>query len=381
MKFRRIVGVMTAAVAMVLWNALPASAAVTWTVQPTPTPPSSLNAVTCLSVSNCTAVGEAKILHWNGGRWAVQATAPANGALKGVACTSATRCIAVGSLGDSGGNVDVRLLAEVWNGTQWNTQPVPNPVTPSPGSNSMSLNAVECLGPANCLAVGSYGVNGSTGRVLIEKWNGTAWRIQPAPTRPGSLSAIDCQSATSCFAAGSDGSSGNVLVEHWNGTKWAVQAVPALPPYLGTPPSAADFGGISCVGSKICTAVGDVFYDFGSPSSWTHLTLAERWDGSRWVRQSTPNPGGVNGLNSVTCVSTSDCIAVGAWEADVNSTLSFLVMAWNGTKWTTKGIADPSLHGGSLSGISCTTVCTVVGARFADTGALISLAERSSGIY
>jgi hypothetical protein len=40
--------------------------------------------------------------------------------------------------------------------------------------------------------------------------------------------------------------------------------------------------------------------------------LAERWNGTRWALQTTPNPaGGSVSLNAVACLSATDCEAVG----------------------------------------------------------------------
>ena len=48
-------------------------------------------------------------------------------------------------------------------------------------------------------------VNGQIPVTLTERWNGTAWAIQPGP-HPGaqgsSLAGVACPSASSCFAVG-----------------------------------------------------------------------------------------------------------------------------------------------------------------------------------
>jgi len=62
---------------------------------------------------------------------------------------------------------------------------------------------------------------------------------------------------------------------------------------------------------KACQAVGTTASnDNGFPG----VTLAEGWDGTAWAVETTPNPAGeiYNTLNSVSCVSVSDCIAVGS---------------------------------------------------------------------
>jgi hypothetical protein len=70
---------------------------------------------------------------------------------------------------------------------------------------------------------------------------------------------------------------------------------------------------ISCVSVKNCAAVGSV----GSG------TLAEHWNGSRWVTEPTPQPpttglpGDVSSaLESVSCRPGNGCTAVGASTSD-----------------------------------------------------------------
>jgi hypothetical protein len=376
---KRLLGVVAVVIAMVMWEVLPAGAAVTWTVQPSPTPPRFLSAVSCLSAGDCTSVGERKILHWNGHRWTVQANAPANGDLVDIDCSSARSCTAVGALNEAGGNSPVRLLAAIWNGVRWKVQAVPSPVAPSPGVN-MSFNAVECLSPANCLAVGFYSLSGGTSRVLIEKWNGVRWRIQRSPIRRGTLNDVACQSTTSCFAVGDTPTStpdvvSKILVEHWNGSKWTVQAVPSVPSPPGTE-RAPTLAGISCPGSRVCTAVGTLFFDYFSPSSFEGLPLALRWNGTRWVRQRVTLPAGtfnsINVLNGVACISANRCVAVGSSRFDIHSGSSTFVMAWNGTRWAVQQAVNPPGFFRGFFGVDCTTVCTAVGGR-----ATIGNVERS----
>jgi hypothetical protein len=389
MNARRILILATAGATMGLESVLPANASVAWTVQGTPTPPSRLNAVVCQSSADCTAVGDAKILHWSGGKWSIQATAPAYGSLADVACASVSSCIAVGSRGDGSGNSAVRLLAEIWNGAVWRVQTVPTPLAPSPGVNSMSLSGVECRSPSNCLSVGSYGVNGGTSKVLIEKWNGSRWRIEKVPAHPGALSDVACQSATSCFAVGQAPTSkefvfSNVFVEHWSGSGWTVQTVPSVPPPTYSE-GGSSLAGISCAGRANCTAVGYLDYDDGSPDSQSADTVALRWNGSRWTRQSTPQPitGGLNSLSDVACLSPANCIAVGTSAYGVETPDgSAVVMAWNGTRWAIRNAAAPpsGTVDSWLTGVDCTTVCTAVGARLSKSYTVRSFAEASSAL-
>jgi hypothetical protein len=66
--------------------------------------------------------------------------------------------------------------------------------------------------------------------------------------------------------------------------------------------------GVTCVSASDCWAVG-----FSWAGSNSHQTLIERWDGTAWAIVSSPNtsPTRENVLFGVTCVSASNCWAVG----------------------------------------------------------------------
>src|SRR5262249_56238456 len=77
-------------------------------------------------------------------------------------------------------------LAERWNGTAWRIQPTPNP----PGAQGATLDGgVACTGPSTCTAVGARTDSaGNPVATLAERWNGVKWRIVPSPnpaTAPG----------------------------------------------------------------------------------------------------------------------------------------------------------------------------------------------------
>ena len=61
---------------------------------------------------------------------------------------------------------------------------------------------------------------------------------------------------------------------------------------------------VSCVSASNCVAVGS------AGSFQVSTTLAMAWNGTEWSTMSTPNNGS-NELLSVSCVSASSCVAVG----------------------------------------------------------------------
>jgi hypothetical protein len=217
------------------------------------------------------------------------------------------------------------------------------------------------------MAVGTYVKASGIGVNLAEQWNGTSWRILPTPNPPGtavnSLLGVACTAPSACTAVGSSvttaGGASHPLAERWNGTRWSIQATP-------NPPQGGGLNGVSCTSASACTAVG------GSGAG----PLAERWNGTRWSIQATPNaPQGNGFLSGVACTSATACTAVGASNPFTPSAKT-LAERWNGTRWTLQATPNPPQGGGELNGVSCTaaSACTAAGNSNAGT-----LAERWNG--
>jgi hypothetical protein len=304
-----------------------------WSIQPTPNPTgatgSSLSAVSCVSASDCTAVGSyasgSGLLTlaeaWNGTSWSIETTANPGGTsvaqLSGVSCASTTACTAVGYSESPGPAV---TLAEFWNGTSWSLQSTPNPV----GEIRSYLVAVSCTSASACTAVGESSFE-TTGQVvtLAEAWNGTRWSVKPSPNASGSgssyLSGVSCWRASggaprSCMAVGAG--AGVTLGEFWNGSSWSIVST-------ADPSGAASsaLNAVSCSAAFRCTAMGNY-----TDTSGVGRTLAEAFLGG-WSIEPTPNPAGAmsgSALGAVSCVAADICTAVGNYHdtSDVVVTLA-----------------------------------------------------------
>ena len=359
-----------------------------WVIQSTPSPGgqsasqgSILLGVSCPSAVACTAVGGYAPRHgaivtlaerWNGRKWVVQPMPRVKvGALYGVSCSSARACIAVG-YGPRG------TLAERWNSRRWVVQPTPNPS----GSKDGVLVGVSCSSATACTAVGNSNATGSKFDTVAERWNGTKWVLQSTPnpvTNGSELLGVSCSSATSCTAVGDNNisdSRSDTLAEHWNGAKWSVQATPQHPHG-----DESELTGVSCRSATACTAVGN------SGSINGTVTLAERWNGRKWVVQPTPSPSGTNPsgtsegeLAGVSCSSAKACIAVGDYY-NRSGTQVTLAERWNGRNGAVQRTPNPPDDGASLlKGVSCSSAaaCTAVGPYIKKSGAEPTLAERYS---
>jgi hypothetical protein len=360
-----------------------------WAILPTPVPSGAksggLLKVDCLSSTECIGVSgytnSSKVAvtlaeRWNGAEWSIQSTPNPSGAkssgLAAVACPSAGECFATGSYTNSEG-VAV-TLAEHWNGKEWSLQSTPNP---SGAKESHLSGGVSCTSSTACTAVGQY-VNSSGVKVpLAERWNGKEWSLQ-TPAVPGGateslLLQVACPSSTVCIAAGEYKNSSGVLVtlaERWNGTEWSIQTTP-------NPSGAKEsiLNGMSCTSSTECTAVGHYVN-----SSSVRVTLAERWNGTEWSIQSTPNPSGAKESvlrGAVACTSATECTAAGNYTDSAGTEVT-LVEFWNGKEWTIKTSPNPSgAKGSRLRGLSCTSsiACVGVGEYENSSGVVEPLAE------
>ncbi len=236
----------------------------------------------------------------------------------------------------------------------WTVTPSANPVGPSTGR----FTADACAGTASCFAVGTRQVGDSGSATYIQHWNGTGWAIAVSPNPAGATSSeldgVACPGSTTCFAVGLSYSGAGVnvrpLVEAWNGTSWALVAAP-------TPAGAtyAELSAVTCISATDCFAVGVA--DPGVP-------LIEHWDGTAWTITPSPTPAGstFSQLNGVACPSASVCFAVGS--ASTSTTTSTLLEQWNGTTWAV--VASPVPSGAVtpvLLGVACatSTSCYAVG--------------------
>lgn len=346
---------------------------ISWTRQTTVNPAAQevwLSAVSCGSASWCEGVGYyvntqghnvALAERWNGSTWARQSVPGVTGStgmiFEAVSCVAASNCEAVGSFTKSNGNTVP--LAERWNGLKWTVQ-----TTPAPLRNIEWLNGVSCVRSVGCEAVGVSN-NGATGISIAERWNGTRWlrqsTVNTASTSDVTLTAVSCVSASSCEAVGNYRTPASHLVglaEHWNGVHWTSQ------PMVNPASTSVSFNAVSCATSTACEAVGG----YENSLSQT-VPLVERWNGSKWTRQ-TVSLGTTPGLTAVSCVATTICEAVGSGVA----------ARWNGSTWSRQAMASPSTGGVFASlGVSCVINVGCESVGMYSPGAPKSMAERYRG--
>lgn len=345
----------------------PAPSQPTWRTEQLATPPGAtevaLLGVSCPATTACTGVGlyadgrehQPIAEFWNGSSWMVEAVPTPPGpynSFSSVSCVSATACMAVGA-----SNSGVPLSA-TWDGTSWTLQTVPTPAD----SQATYLSSVSCVSSAMCVAVGSFTDELGATKALAELWNGSSWSLQGAvaPIPAGStnndadseLEGIDCVNATECVAVGrfenQPEDSWPSLAESWSGSGWTVEPTPHLGPDVYT----WELSSVSCSAAAACTAVGS-YIDYGNPSVGGGV-VAERWNGSSWTSEPPVNPPSLfSEIRSVSCTATASCLAIGlggGYESYV----------WNGTAWIEEEL---KVIAGGINAVSCVspTYCMAVG--------------------
>jgi hypothetical protein len=272
------------------------------------------------------------------------------GTVDGVYCTSRANCWAVGETQPAAGSSNRNEILH-WNGSAWSHVAVP-----SPAGLFAVLQAVRCTKASDCWAVGVNRSSASTFLNQVLHWNGRRWRLvrSPQPAGTGStsfneLNDVVCTSATSCWAVGDYARSRAFdlnQVLHWNGRRWA-RVHSANPGGVGT----GDFNvltGVRCTSSRACLAVG-----FDGSLAGAQRNQALRWNGRRWLAIGAPSPGGASAdkfsnLLGLACAARTDCWSFGVYGT-LRPSRNFLsqMLHWNGTRWSVVAVPEP---GGTRSG-------------------------------
>jgi hypothetical protein len=291
-----------------------------------------LNAVSCAAPGSCTAVGNydneatnhpGVLLTQTNGAWepAVRALLPASVwrrhttlyqymDLQAVSCSSPGNCTAVGMYSAvrhrSGG-----VLLTQTDGKWATGVPAPLPANHAPrqitSATHVYLNSVSCASPGNCTAVGDYVARGGHqhGLLLTQtdgRWTaaearlpGRAWH---ASLGPGvTLKSVSCASAGNCTAVGSYYGPGGrdsvpLILTQTNG-RWAkgVARPPAgaahLSAFEGSGPDYFQTGlsSVSCASAGNCTAVGQLPHNRSGDYWGLRVTKSNgHWGRAVWVK-------------------------------------------------------------------------------------------------
>jgi hypothetical protein len=189
------------------------------------------------------------------------------------------------------------------------------------------LTGTAAVSKSGAWAVGYTGKI-SAPRILLLRWNGTAWSRVTSPsvlTAAGELTAITAVSAKSAWAVGYTGRNGtgknHSLLLHWNGSRWSQVTSPA-------PVTGGSLAAIT-VQAKSGWAVGYVNTDPSAPLCCAGSPLVFRWNGAKWSRLAAAKLGKGAYLNGVAMTATNRAWATGGPLAMITGALA----SWNGSTW------------------------------------------------
>jgi len=285
--------------------------------------------------------------HWDGSAWKIVPSpnpGSGNNLLSSIAALAATDAWAVGEYqpGLSGPN---HTLIEHWDGTMWSVIPSPNPA----GKANLFFS-VTAITAVDAWAAG-LSQDPTTGilQTLIEQWNGTMWSIVPS-VNPGSgnnaLYGISAASEHDVWAVGDDqdGLDGiaHTLIEHWDGSAWVA---------ISSPNRGAGSNVLASIDAIAAHDIWAAGYAQNGPSGASQ-TLIERWNGAAWTVEPTPNPGPRdNEFFSIAALNDHAIWAAGNFQ-DPSGNLHTLTERWNGTAWTIESTPNPGYTNNSLVGIA-----------------------------
>lgn len=324
--------------------------AATWSIQTTPNAAAAKHSFLydiaceaeglslCYSVGKQTTEGGVSSPYaqtWNGSSWSNQSPlVPAEATaseFQSVSCTpSAILCLAAGSYTKASGTYS---LVESRN-TEWHLYTTPNPE----GASETRLKGIGCFALIQCTAVG-YSVKEGK-KTAISMRNPASWQLKTVPQPEGAKSSelhgVACPSATFCMAVGSYVDSGGTewaMSTTYNGTEWALATVAKPSESKGSV-----LLDVSCASATACVGVGGY-----RNSKSVQVTFVARWNGTAWSHQASPNPAGANNsvFQSVSCTEGHLCVAAGDWR-NTKELWQPMAQQWNGSGWVLDTTPTPA---------------------------------------
>jgi hypothetical protein len=209
----------------------------------------------------------------------------------------------------------------------------------APASGQGQVTSLSCAGVGFCLAVGV------TGRAGV--WDGSSWHAAPSISRSvAHVGGVSCVTSSFCVAIGSSSTMARTVnyTITWTGTSW--QAPVKLYTDVGQEGEYDLVHGVSCTSTHFCMALGNV-------GSFV-------WNGTEWSKRDGAT-GGTDGNGVLSCASSGFC-------ANIHDNLPDY---WNGSAWRWSSGNAESLGNaiprddGFMSELSCAsaTFCVAVGTR------------------
>jgi DNA-binding beta-propeller fold protein YncE/subtilisin family serine protease len=354
-----------------------------WEEEPGYTTNAGITDVSCVSKTECMAVGsawrwpegaapkeataekEAFAERWDGKAWEeipIPQKVP-DEYLPSISCPSADFCLTAGERWDASGFYEGPTV-DVWDGESWEREAGVDELL-AIGNEEYRLTDVSCASESLCVvSARQLGKVGLQPRLLV--YDGGEWSLleapMPAEAITGGLESVSCTSDTACIAVGwyRAGSLFYQLVEEFDGEEVTLASVG----------KAGDLerglNQVSCWGASLpsieCAALGGAIGG----------GLFVRWyDGEGWSTEVPPSPPGAKGggnWSGVSCNEAGDCAFTGVYSgANAGFTQAF-VQTWNGASWSFETVTNPhtSTVTDELHAISCLSDSCVAAGSYSD---------------
>jgi hypothetical protein len=335
-----------------------------------------LLSVTCTSPTSCVAVGEdgndqPLVLTGDPATWTASharqitlgGALGSAGLLTSVACTSSTACVAVGSDGRG------QPLALVGDPASWTAAQAREMALGAAFGEGGSLASVTCTSSSACVAVG----RDRHRMPIVVSGNPSAWvggQVQEIPLGApfgwgGSLSSIACTTSSACIAVGGDGHSQPFMLAGDPST-WSVAQANEIK-LDGSFGASGSLLSVTCTTISSCVAVG---YDGRNQPLMVAGDPSTPWTGAQAADVVLGNAFSAGGeLTSISCVSSSDCVAAG-----IDNNEQPLVFGGDPATWGAAQAQEMTLHGAAFgaetspSTLTCTsnTSCLELGLSYND---------------
>ncbi len=283
----------------------------------------------------------------------VPVTAPANAGREPEerfdwgACPTTSYCAGVGSYTDENGNQEAMAATRI-NGSWGQAVEIALPADAATSGQKAGFGfptpSVACTEPGDCAAVGHYlkEDGGEAAMAVTETggvWN-TASEIElpanAASNPEASLASVACPAAGSCVARGEyidEDGDWEAMVADQTGGSWGPASEIELPANAESN-SGSHLDGVACSAAGSCVGIGE-YWD-GSTKTEEAMTVTET--GGKWAQASQiappANAGGKpeSRLNSVVCVASRPCVAVGRYT-DSSGSQEGMVAEESGGVW------------------------------------------------
>ena len=339
-----------------------------WTSQTTPSSVPNLDGVSCFSTTLC-VIGDntpnssdvAIYTADEGTLWEVGTIAPLSYQWNDVSCLSGGACSAVGDASSMG------VVATSPNGETWTTQVI---------SDIQSLLTITCSSISDCIAIGVNDVGDWVAVYTTNEW--ISWGTSaPLLSSNADFHFPDtaCASSLDCVVVGelytsSTGYTGLVSSTTNGGQSWSAPQDISGTEYLY---------GVACPSPSECVAVGSSYEGTGGVA----ITASIVANTITWSQPSAVS--GVSGLNSVSCPSSTMCVAVGYEDGNLGDSMAVsgsIDTASGVIAWSPPVVIEPGNGGqAGFGSISCatTTTCMAVALNFSSSNEVVFASTTNGG--